>query len=103
MGDVSPPIRPLMVHHAPVRIDRSWARIRDVDLYVVSLGAQKGIPLVVIHGGPDWDHSYLLRPINQLATARRIVLFDIRGCGRSTRGLPSRAYQPVEVAKDLDV
>src|SRR5947208_4539690 len=79
VGDVSPPIRPLMVHHAPVRIAGSWVRIRDVDLYVVSLGAQKGIPLVVIHGGPDWDHSYLLRPINRLANARRIVLSAIRG------------------------
>ncbi|MFI6319785.1 alpha/beta fold hydrolase [Nonomuraea sp. NPDC050556] len=39
--------------------------------------------LLVIHGGPDWDHSYLVDPLDQLAGAHRLLFPDLRGCGRS--------------------
>ena len=58
----------------PVREDRSWLRVGDVDLYVVTLGARGGTPLVVVHGGPDWDHSYLLGPMKRIARERRLTL-----------------------------
>ena len=41
------------------------------------------MPLVTIHGGPAWGHSYLL-PLKQLACRGRPVLFyDQVGCGES--------------------
>jgi pimeloyl-ACP methyl ester carboxylesterase len=48
--------------------------------------------LLVVHGGPDWDHSYLLEPLRRLAGQRRVLLPDLRGCGRSPRGLGDSAY-----------
>lgn len=39
--------------------------------------------LLVIHGGPDWDHSYLVEPLSSLAGERRLLFPDLRGCGRS--------------------
>jgi len=90
-----------MRHYAPVTEDRSWVRVGEVDLYVVTLGRPGGTPLVVLHGGPDWDHSYLLGPMRRLAAERHVVLFDLRGCGRSTRGLPMHACQPEGVMDDL--
>lgn len=39
--------------------------------------------LLVIHGGPDWDHSYLVEPLDSLAGSRRLLFPDLRGCGRS--------------------
>src|SRR4051794_4136740 len=39
--------------------------------------------LVMVHGGPDWDHSYLLPPVPLLARHATVTLFDLRGCGRS--------------------
>ncbi|MET8863418.1 alpha/beta hydrolase [Nonomuraea sp. NPDC004580] len=39
--------------------------------------------LLVIHGGPDWDHSYLVEPLNRLAGEHRLLFPDLRGCGRS--------------------
>lgn len=39
--------------------------------------------LLVIHGGPDWDHSYLVEPLSELAGERRLLFPDLRGCGRS--------------------
>ncbi len=72
-----------------------------VSLFVASTG-QRGAPvLLVIHGGPDWDHSYLREPLPQLADRYRVVLPDVRGCGRSTQGLADADYTPDAVVADL--
>ncbi|MBS2966589.1 alpha/beta hydrolase [Actinocrinis puniceicyclus] len=57
--------------------------------------------LLVIHGGPDWDHSYLRQPLERLADTHRLVFADLRGCGRSTTGLPQQAYTPDAAVADL--
>ena len=57
--------------------------------------------LLVVHGGPDWDGSYLAEPLDQLAPAHRVVLPDLRGCGRSTAGLADDEYSPDAVVADL--
>ncbi|MEU4548225.1 alpha/beta fold hydrolase [Nonomuraea dietziae] len=49
--------------------------------------------LLIVHGGPDWDHSYLVEPLDRLAGERRLLFPDLRGCGRSPwqiRSLPTR-------------
>jgi pimeloyl-ACP methyl ester carboxylesterase len=56
--------------------------------------------LLVVHGGPDVGHSYLLPGFEPLALDHHVVLFDFRGCGRSTRGLPEEALQPEYVVED---
>ena len=45
-----------------------------------------GPPLVVLHGGPDFDHEYLLPEFDDLIEDRRVVLYDQRGRGRSFHG-----------------
>ncbi|MEU6344564.1 alpha/beta hydrolase [Streptomyces sp. NPDC046977] len=72
-----------------------------VELFVAQSGYCAERPLLVIHGGPDWDHSYLREPLARLAGHRRIVLPDLRGCGRSTRGLADGAYTPGAATTDL--
>ena len=57
--------------------------------------------LLVIHGGPDWDHTYLREPLSGLGGEYRVVLPDLRGCGRSTTGLADAAYTPDAVVADL--
>ena len=53
------------------------------DLYIEECGSPDGIPVVFIHGGPgggcDTDHRRFFDPEKY-----RIILFDQRGCGRST-------------------
>ncbi|KAL7553810.1 hypothetical protein ACHAWF_017146 [Thalassiosira exigua] len=47
-------------------------------------------PIVVLHGGPSWPHSYLL-PLRQLACrGAEVIFYDQAGCGKSTleRGAP---------------
>lgn len=62
--------------------------------------------LIVLHGGPSWDHSYLLPAVAELAGLAHVVLFDLRGCGRSSRTppvgeLPDSALQPDLLADDV--
>lgn len=56
--------------------------------------------LLVIHGGPDWDHTYLREPLSGLAGEYRVVLPDLRGCGRSTTGLADLEYTPDAAVED---
>lgn len=73
----------------------------EVVLFVAETHGPAEPPLLVVHGGPDWDHSYLRDPLGQLAGQRRILLPDLRGCGRSTRGLPDSQYTWDLVVADL--
>lgn len=47
----------------------SYVALGDVTLFVREIGESKagGPPLLVIHGGPDWDHSYLLSGLERVA------------------------------------
>ncbi|MCM2416239.1 alpha/beta fold hydrolase [Streptomyces sp. RKAG290] len=74
-----------------------------VELFVTQSAGPSERTLLVIHGGPDWDHTYLREPLDRLAGRRRIVLPDLRGCGRSTRGLASEQYTPAAATGDLAV
>jgi proline iminopeptidase len=58
-----------------------------------------GQPIVVLHGGPDFDHRYLLPELDRLAMSFRLIYYDQRGRGRSADGV-----QPEEVslASELD-
>ena len=52
-------------------------------IYFEECGNPQGLPLVVLHGGPASGCSPLQRRLFDPA-AFRVVLFDQRGCGRST-------------------
>jgi proline iminopeptidase len=43
----------------------------------------RGPPLIVLHGGPDFDHRYLLPDLDRLSDSYRLVYYDQRGRGRS--------------------
>ena len=72
-----------------------------VELLVAQSPGPVSRALLVIHGGPDWDHTYLREPLSELGGQHRLVLPDLRGCGRSTRGLPSGCYTPDAAVGDL--
>jgi pimeloyl-ACP methyl ester carboxylesterase len=74
-----------------------------VELFVAQTPGPAGNALLVIHGGPDWDHTYLREPLSRLAGRHRLILPDLRGCGRSTRGLADSQYTPAAAAGDLAV
>jgi pimeloyl-ACP methyl ester carboxylesterase len=70
-----------------------------VRLHVVRAGT--GPELVVIHGGPDWDHSYLRAFMKELETDAHLVFFDMRGCGRSERFANASEIDMRHVVEDV--
>lgn len=72
-----------------------------IDLYVAETPAAADHTLLVIHGGPDWDHTYLIEPLRGLGSRRHIMWPDLRGCGRSTRGLAPHDCSAEAVVRDL--
>jgi proline iminopeptidase len=70
-----PPIRPLQSFHMPVGDGH--------ELYVEECGRPDGIPVITLHGGPGGGVSPALRRFFD-PRKYRIILFDQRGCGRST-------------------
>ncbi|GJL66600.1 MAG: hypothetical protein NPIRA05_15710 [Nitrospirales bacterium] len=75
-------------------------QLDEAELLVRRLGDGTN-PLLVIHGGPDWDHHYLIPPFEMIADHYPVLMFDIRGCGGSTRfGIPEK-YSTDTVVEDL--
>src|SRR5215216_5977120 len=68
----------------------------DAELFFRETG--NGQPIVVLHGGPDFDHTYLLPELDRLSDAYRLIYYDQRGRGRSTKGV-----QPEDVTIQSDV
>ena len=58
--------------------------------------------IVVVHGGPDFDHAYLLPDLDRLADEFRLVYYDQRGRGRSTAGVRPAAVTMQTEVDDLD-
>lgn len=57
--------------------------VGKASLYARDIG--RGQPLIVLHGGPDFDIGYLLPDLDRLADAFRLIYYDQRGRGRSSR------------------
>jgi proline iminopeptidase len=69
-------------------------------IYYKTLG--RGIPLLLLHGGPGADHSDFLPALKPLARRCRLVLIDERGSGRSERLKDPRGYTLNHMVKDIE-
>jgi proline iminopeptidase len=58
----------------------------------------RGQPIIVLHGGPDFDHGYLLPDLDRLANTFRLIYYDQRGRGRS-----ADQVRPEDVSLATDV
>lgn len=72
-----------------------------VELFTARTRRGPGRRLLVVHGGPDWDHTYLREPLIGLRGTHQLIMPDLRGCGRSTRHLPQEHYTPDAAVGDL--
>lgn len=87
--------------------DSSAARTTSVpvpggELFVREVGQGEGYgpPIVVLHGGPDFDHTYLLPDLDRLSAAYRLIYYDQR-CRGQSRGDWQAVTLQTEV-EDLD-
>ena len=74
--------------------------IGEVELYVKVMGT--GSPLIVLHGGPGMDHSYLLPGLGVLAENRQLIFYDQRATGRSVMEADSSTITMDAFFADID-
>lgn len=73
--DLYPPLMPSREHRLPVSGGHT--------LYVEECGNPNGLPVIILHGGPGGGCNPTMRRFHD-PDRYRIILFDQRGCGRST-------------------
>ncbi len=73
--------------------------VGDCDLYVEEEG--RGIPLVLINGGPGGTHHYFHPWFSRAAAFSRVIYYDQRGCGLSD-WKSGEGYSVEQAAEDLD-
>lgn len=71
----------------------------DVSLFVREIGS--GLPCLVLHGGLGFDHTYLYPWLNTLSGTLRLIYYDHRGNGRSSRP-PLSTLTLEQLAHDAD-
>jgi len=75
----------------PVQGGKVWYKIA---------GEPKGIPLILLHGGPGYPHDYL-EPLEDLATDRQVVFYDQLGCGNSDKTTDPALWTVDKFVKEL--
>jgi proline iminopeptidase len=68
----------------PPSAREAFLRTDNARLYLREIGS--GRPIVLVHGGPDFDHELFLPEMDQLADLGRLLYYDQRGRGRSFSG-----------------
>jgi pimeloyl-ACP methyl ester carboxylesterase len=72
----------------------------DVSLHVVTYGDSTHTPVVLVHGYPD-NHQ-VWAPVARLLAARYfVIVYDVRGAGRSDVPTKVKDYRLTELARDL--
>ena len=52
--------------------------------YQQFVSKKKDVPIIVLHGGPGMDQSYLLPQVLELAKDNEVIFYDQRGSGKSS-------------------
>ena len=74
--------------------------VGGAELYSREVG--QGTAIIVLHGGPDFDHSYLLPDLDRLSDSFRLIYYDQRGRGRSADGVQPEDITLASEIADLE-
>jgi proline-specific peptidase len=85
----------LFTYAAPPARERR-VPVGSASLYTREIG--RGPAAIVLHGGPDFDHSYFLPELDRLSDAYRLIYYDQRGRGKSAEGV-----RPEDVTIDSEM
>jgi proline iminopeptidase len=82
-----------MPHEQRIAVDKT-------SLYSREIG--RGQPIIMLHGGPDFDHRYFLPDLDRLADQYRLIYYDQRGRGSSAAGVQPGDVTLASEIDDLD-
>lgn len=92
-----------MEPHKPVgelALREGYAPVEGAELYYRDIG--QGPPIIILHGGPSFDHHYLLPEMDRLADTFRLIYYDQRGRGKSAGTLQPAAVSIQSEMADLE-
>lgn len=84
----------------PLPIQEGFVMSQGDSIYYKTVGV--GDPLVIIHGGPVLDHSYLFNHLMPLAQNHQLIFYDQRACGKSQIEIPAERMTFDAFVKDID-
>jgi len=74
--------------------------IKNAELYYREIG--QGQPVIVLHGGPDFDHTYLLPDMDRLSDSFRLIYYDQRGRGKSATNVQAEDVSIQSEIEDIE-
>ena len=77
-----------------------YFNVNGVNLYCMTIG--HGSPIIVLHGGPGLDHTYLLPQLKELAKNHKLIFYDQRGSGKSSGAIDSESININNFVSDLE-
>jgi proline iminopeptidase len=80
-------------------IEEGYVSVNGVQLYYKIVG--QGEPVVISHGGPGFDHNYIL-PMSELADDYRVIFYDQRATGNSTGAVDADSMTLDNFVQDLE-
>jgi proline iminopeptidase len=81
-------------------LKKGYVDIKDGKLYYEEEGA--GIPIVLINGGPGGTHHAFHPYFSQIKNVARIIYYDQRGCGKSSKDDTGKTYTIQQAVEDLE-
>jgi proline iminopeptidase len=81
-------------------VREGYIPVKNAQLYYREIGT--GQPIINLHGGPDFDHNYLLPDLDRLADSFRLIYYDQRGRGKSARYVQSDDVTMQSEVEDLE-
>jgi proline iminopeptidase len=84
----------------PSMLRSRYIPVKGAEIYTREIGQKR--QLFILHGGPDFDHSYLLPDMDRLADAYRLIYYDQRGRGRSAAGVQPEDVSVASEIADLE-
>ncbi len=84
----------------PAVIEEGYVEVDGGRLFFKSMGS--GDPIVVLHGGPGFDHRQFLPYIWRLAEHHQVILFDQRGTGLSSGPVDSESISIDSFIDDIE-
>lgn len=76
----------------PQSMDAGMASVNGIMMYYATYGEQRGIPVLLIHGGLAHGDIWASQ-VKDLMTTHRVIIADTRGHGRSTNDGSAYTYE----------
>jgi len=82
------------------KTSEGWIQVNGTSLYYQIVG--EGRPIVIVHGGPGLDHTYLLPQMARPPLHYKLIFYDQRASGKSTSAVDTNSMTMGNFVEDLE-